>query len=125
MELPRFNRQLWLWRKLFVLSAAQLVVTHIVLQLLDLTTTLFIIAHTSTAVEANPIMKFVLDTPGGMWSFAALKLTVCGILTWIIPRSLKDSPGCAWTWRALAIFYLVVIFNNLIGVAMIFIGQGS
>ena len=123
MGISKSNWWLWLRHKLFILSAGQLAVTHIVLQLLDLVTTLFVVLHTSTALEVNPIMRFVLDTPGGMWWFAALKLTVCGILTWIIPKSLEDSPGCAWIWRILAVFYLIVVLNNLIGVAMIFISH--
>lgn len=123
MELSRFNEWLWLRHKLFILSAGQLAVTHIVLQLLDLVTTLFVVLHTSTALEVNPIMRFVLDAPNGMWWFATLKLITCGILVWIIPKSLEDSPSLAWVWRALAIFYLIVVLNNSIGVAMILISR--
>lgn len=109
--------------KLFVLSATQLVVTHIVLQLLDLVTTLFVILHTSTSLEVNPVIRFILNTPGGMWWLTALKLVMCGILWWMIPKSLEDSPSYAWVWRGMAIFYLIVVLNNLVAVTMILISH--
>lgn len=112
-------------RKLFVLSAAQLVRIHVVLQFLDWSTTLFMILSTSTAMEANPVIRFILDSPGGIWWFTAIKLSVCGIIGWIIPKSLEGSPGCAWVWRALAIFYLIVVLNNSIGIAMLLMLENS
>lgn len=101
-------------KTLFVISPIQLIVTHMVLQMLDLATTLFIVSHTSTAVEGNPIVKFILDDPNGVWWFTAIKLALCAVIAWIIPRS-----PLIWPWRAVAILYLAVVLSNLVGVATV------
>lgn len=112
-------RLTWLRRKLFVLTPRQLVWTHIVLQILDLLTTLFVVAHTNVSVEANPMVRWVLDSPHGFYWFAAIKVVACAALAIIIPVSLDRSPRSAWVWRALAILYLAVVLSNLWGVAAV------
>ena len=109
----------WLRHKLFVLSPRQLAWTHVILQILDWITTLFVIAHVSTAAEGNPIIRWILESANGMWLFTAVKLAMCGILMWIIPKSLRISPNCVWVWRALAIVYIAIVLNNLVGVATV------
>lgn len=101
-------------KPLFIISPLQLVVTHIVLQTLDWATTVFIVANTSTEVEANPLVRLTLEAPGGMWWFAAIKLAICAATAQMIPRS-----SHLWPWRALAIVYLAVVLRNLVGVAAV------
>ncbi len=119
MGISKSNRWMWLRHKLFILSAGQLVWTLIVLQLLDCATTLFLIAHTSVDLESNPIVRLMLEAPGGMWWLVAAKLTVCGLIGWVVPWSLRHSPRMSWVWRALAIIYLAIVMGNLWGVAIV------
>jgi hypothetical protein len=105
-------------RKLFVLSPFWLTSAHVVLQLLDWATTLFLVLLFGTGMEANPIMKTVLDYEYGVELFTALKLLLTASLTVVIPWSLKISPGYAWVWRALMIAYVFIVTNNLIGVTI-------
>ncbi len=104
----------WLKKTLFVISPIQLVVTHMVLQALDWATTVFIVSHTSTGVENNPLVRLILDAPNGIWWFAAVKLALCAAIAQMIPRS-----RLLWPWRALAILYLAVVLGNLAGVAIV------
>lgn len=106
-------------RKLFVLTPRQLVWIHVILQILDLLTTLFIVTHTHSSVEANPLVRWMLEAPNGFYYFAGIKLVACVVLAFMVPFSMKRSPGCAWIWRALAILYLMVVTNNLWGVATV------
>lgn len=126
INIPKF--QLWiviviknkiLRHKFFVLSPRQLVWAHVVLQMLDWITTLFITANVSINVESNPIIRLILEGANGMWWFTAAKLAMCGLIMWIIPKSLRISPNHAWVWRALAILYIAIVLNNLVGVAIV------
>lgn len=104
----------WLRKTLFVISPIQLIVTHMVLQVLDWATTVFIVSHTSTAAEANPLVRSILSVPYGMWWFAAVKLALCAMIAWIVSRS-----PLVWPWRAVAILYFAVVLSNLVGVAIV------
>jgi len=119
MGVSKIDRRMWMRHKLFVLSPKQLVWIHVVLQMLDWITTLFVIAHVSTEVEANPIVRLILEGTYGMWWFTAAKLAMCGLIMWIIPKSLSASPNHAWVWRALAILYIAIVLSNLVGVAIV------
>ncbi|MHA2063091.1 MAG: DUF5658 family protein [Candidatus Thorarchaeota archaeon] len=109
----------WLRKTLFVISPFQLVVTHMVLQVLDWATTLFVVLNTHTGVESNPIVRFMLNDPNGVWWFTAAKLALCIMLAWLIPRSLRNTPGYGWVWRSLAIIYFAVVLSNFVGVAIV------
>lgn len=113
------HRQLRLRTKLFILSASQLVKTHVVLQMLDWATTLFLILSIGTKVEVNPIMRYVLESPWGVGSFTAIKMAMCGLVAWVIPSSMKWLPNYMWIWRLLAMYYIGVVLNNLIGVVAV------
>ena len=114
MELFKFNWRLWLRHKLCVLNAAQLIITHTVLQLLDLTTTLILTYNLGTSVEVNPIMRYVLENPMGVTFFITIKLAMCGVIAWIIPRSINSFHNYSWVWHILALIYFLVVLNNLV-----------
>jgi len=120
MVVPKGNRWMWLRHKLFVLSPRQLAWTHVVLQTLDWATTLFLISSIHTGVESNPIVRFMLESPGGAWIFTAVKAIACVGIALVLPWSLKKT-GC-WMhllWRLLALAYVIVVLNNLVGVVYV------
>lgn len=106
-------------RPVFTPSPRQLGGTHAVLQILDCMTTLFLVAHLTTKVEANPAMRHILNAPGGMGILAAVKFLAAAGFYVLIPWLLKHDPTCAWVWRVLAIFYFAVVLNNLMYVAIV------
>lgn len=92
---------------------------HIILQMLDWATTLFLVMTLGTDLEANPIVRFMIEQPYGMWWFTAIKFSMMGILAWMIPYSMDRSPQYGWVWRVVALTYLVVVLSNLVGVATV------
>lgn len=107
--------------KCIALSPKQLVWTHVILQTLDWFTTLVIILNTHTELETNPVVRLILEAPGGMWLFTAVKAIVCGMIAWVLPWSLTGAPRwVSLIWELLAIVYLVIVLNNLVGVVYVY-----
>jgi hypothetical protein len=117
MDISEGNRRLRLWDKLFILSPFWLTSLHCVLQFLDWATTLFLTIHLGSDIEVNPLMRYMLEDDHGMWWFTGVKLFYIGVLAFMIPWSIENSPEWEWVWRLLTIMYLAVVLNNLVGVA--------
>ncbi len=119
MGISKLNGRLRLRSQLFVLSPFWLASIHVILQVLDWATTLFLIFHLGAQVEANPVMRFVLEQPDGVAWFTTIKLGGAALIAWMIPRSIAASPRWAVLWRLLTIAYLAVVLSNLAGVATV------
>ena len=119
MDIPTSNRWVWLRHELFVLTPFQLASLHVVLQMLDMLTTLYLVDKLGLDVEFNPVMRWLMA--GGYPSFIAAKIAGACMLATVIPFSLRRSPGYAWVWRWLAILYFAVVLNNLLNVATVYI----
>jgi hypothetical protein len=121
MGISKCDGRLRLRSQLFVLSPFWLASIHAILQVLDWATTLFLIFHLGSQVEANPIMRSVLEHPNGVELFTIIKLGGAAMIAWMIPRSIAASPRWAVLWRLLTIAYLGVVLSNLAGVATVYI----
>ena len=119
MGISKLDGRLRLRSQLFVLSPFWLASIHVILQVLDWATTLFLIFHLGAQVEANPVMRFVLEQPDGVAWFTTIKLGGAALIAWMIPRSIAASPRWAVLWRLLTIAYLGVVLSNLAGVATV------
>ena len=89
----------------------------IVLQVLDAITTL-VGVHTLGGIEANPILANVVHNIP--WLFVLLKVALCGVLATFVPWSVRRSYKMSRIWGALAMFYVVVVTNNItqIGISL-------
>lgn len=116
MDVPESNRRLRLRKQLFVLSPRVLTWILVIEQLLDWWTTSFLVSRHGTELEANPLMRFLLEQPQGFLLFLALKLFACLVIILVIPLATAKSKAHMWIWRVVAMLYLAVILNNLVGV---------
>ena len=120
MGISKRKRWMWLRHKFFVLSTFWLTSLLVVLQILDWATTSFLIATLNdTDLEANPLMRILLEQSDGMFWFAVLKFGFSGFLAFFVPYSIKASPKFVWVWRLLALVYIVIVVSNLLGVATV------
>jgi hypothetical protein len=104
-------------RELFVLTPFWLTFIHVILQLLDLATTICVVQYVGVQAEINPLVCWIISY--GIEWFIYAKLIMCGIMTLIIPWSLKRSPNYQWVWRWLAILYFAVVLNNFANIPII------
>jgi len=119
MEVSKLNWWMWLRRELFVLTPFWMVSLHLILQLLDWATTLYIVQRVNVAVEFNPIIRFILEDPNGFWWFTSVKLFACIVVAIVIPWSIYRT-GRSLIWRWLAIAYTAIVLNNLVGVSIVY-----
>lgn len=107
----------WCWRIDWVLhmnkkllAIRTLVIITAIFNLIDMATTLYFVNLFGTSVEANPIMKYLLDTSPIL--FIVFKLIVSGFFTWFM-MLLKEYK--AWMWIILMPFivYLILVVNNI------------
>lgn len=119
MGISKLNWWMWLRRELFVLTPFWMATLNVVLQVIDWATTLFLVQRFDASAEMNPFLRFLLENPNGFWWFTGVKLLGCTLLAFVIPWSIRNTKK-PWIWRWLAILYIAIVTNNLLGVATVY-----
>ena len=83
-----------------------LVYLLLVLQALDLATTLYVLRK-GTGAEANPIARKLMDVFGPEFGLALPKIALAGAI-W----TFRDTTP-AWAFALLCVMYVVIVANNL------------
>lgn len=92
---------------------ALLVGTLIVLNILDLLTTLYVVETMGSQVEANPLMKVFLDTSPELFSLFKTGVLFIIIIYYVSKKSLIKRDYVFFI--CFNILFLIITINNLIG----------
>ncbi len=114
MGISKINWWLWLRNKLLILDRTRLVTVLVVQQLIDLFTTWWLVFHTKTGTEINPLLQVINGENGLAWlvGVKVVAATLAVVMCWVSLAPKRVKPRFWGMWNTLAYAYSALIVWN-------------